>query len=109
MEVWDILPSDMRAAGKNRPMVASRLGLSGAIGPAQGVRARRHDGIRQRDAESAFQLFGQGLETAERVRDVAQGLLDYAEPDFPLTTDIPATRTARGRGYLVPSTATRRR
>ncbi len=43
---------------------------------------------------------------------MAQVLLNDGEADFSLATDIPATRTARGGGYLgylAPSTATRRR
>jgi hypothetical protein len=38
---------------------------------AESVRARPHELITQRDTEAAFQLAGQALEAANRMRDVA--------------------------------------
>jgi hypothetical protein len=38
---------------------------------AESVRTRPHELITQRDTEAAFQLAGQALEAANRMRDVA--------------------------------------
>jgi hypothetical protein len=38
---------------------------------AESVRTRPHELITQRDTEAVFQLAGQGLEAAKRMRDVA--------------------------------------
>ncbi|KLK90742.1 hypothetical protein AA309_23825 [Microvirga vignae] len=79
----------------------SGKGSGGHIRPRiESVPTRPHELIAKGDAEAAFQLIGQGLETIQRMRDVAPVLLDDAGPDFPLTADVPATRTARSGGNL---------